>query len=938
MSMIMNHDMTAIMGQRIMQRNSLAMKRSLEKLSSGLRTKIADVDNTAGLAISETMRSRIGGMEKALNNSQDGISLIQTANGALDQTQSMLMRMRELTVQAANDTLTQQDRSYIQVEINEIRDEISSLATNTQFNRKNILSGDSAVLWSSTNDKVKAIVHGGMRSVDDYGQKFSLDGNYRLQVKAEAGKAQVQKTDIFKIKHDGSAWNKTLNKDAGVSDAAVDNVPAGQYTIAVAEEAEMATEGVLTGSHGIGGTMYSTDTEFAFADEIGSPVTKVTVSTTDGVEIWSRTGSDIFGNLKNGRVTTAADQSAFFEGRTDAANGPQFIGVKDEIISAAAEKGITISGFDEVDAESGAITLTTQAFNGTAPGLVISYETDAPGVAPTATVTQGDTEVIAASDVFTVEVSDSNLENASVLFEVKSVDTVNNTVTLKATANKLSQDGVASYAAQNDIILTMGADGDSPNTVNLSKIFGGSDESPSVTITLGENGVTPIQKGAKFVYSVKAGAEDAGNDNPIQLDISHVPDHSYAAFGGETVGYVLNGANTAYSDLEFRQFFVDEQGSVSQGTITLTTGADFRAADAGGEIDPENDRVMASFEAGYSGTVADRDTKLRDIDKFWTNEGEYILDQPRELTLTQGDGKQAKIMLYGEDTIGDLANKLNDAVANGLGQQKYIDGAGEFVSFVDGATQALEAVAGTIVIRSVLAGKKGEITLSGNEELLNAFSLNTIQESIETKYDVTIRDAHDDSILVQNVKVTGNVMKGAVHKNIDVEFDPMLGVTVGWSDDTKNFVLEDSGQNDGADVVLHLADNTMIFQTGGGEGEDVMISIGDMGSHALGLDGVNVMSRERAALSTSLIDSAIDRVSMQQAKLGAAQNRLEHHIGNLTDETEALVAANSRIRDVDYMSEILEFTKQNILMNSNTAMLAQANQIQSSTILSLLRQ
>ena len=701
MSMIMNHDMTAIMGQRIMQRNSLAMKRSLEKLSSGLRTKIADVDNTAGLAISETMRSRIGGMEKALNNSQDGISLIQTANGALDQTQSMLMRMRELTVQAANDTLTQQDRGYIQVEINEIRDEISNLATNTQFNRKNILSGDSAVLWSSTSDKVKAIVNGGMRSIDSYGQKYSLDGNYRLQVKAEAGKAQVQKTDIFKIKHDGSAWNKTLNKDAGVSDVAVSNVPAGQYTIALAEDAEPATEGVLTGSYGLGGTRYSTDTEFAFADEIGSPVTKVTVSTTDGVEIWSRTGSDIFGNRQNGGVTTAADQSAFFEGRTDTANGPQFVGVKDEIISAAAEKGITISGFDEVDAESGAITLTAQTFNSSAPGLIISYETEAPGVAPTGTVTQGDTEVIAASDVFTVEVSDANLENASVLFEVKSIDADTNTVTLKAVANKLSQDGVTSYATQD----------------NISKIFGGTEDSPAVTNTLGENGVTPIQKGAKFVYSIKAGAEDAGNENPIELDISHIPDHSSPAFGGESVGYILNGANTAYSDLEFRQFFVDEQGNSSQGTITLTTGAKFRSEDVGGELDPENDRVMASFEAGYSGTVADRDTKLRDIDKFWTDEGEYILDQPRELTLTQGDGTQAKVMIYGEDTIGDLASKLNDAIANGLGQQKYVDGVGEFVSFVDGATQALEAVQGTMVIRSVLAGTKGEITPQHNSRI-----------------------------------------------------------------------------------------------------------------------------------------------------------------------------------------------------------------------------
>ena len=153
-----------------------------------------------------------------------------------------------------------------------------------------------------------------------------------------------------------------------------------------------------------------------------------------------------------------------------------------------------------------------------------------------------------------------------------------------------------------------------------------------------------------------------------------------------------------------------------------------------------------------------------------------------------------------------------------------------------------------------------------------------------------------------------------------------------------NFAFTDAAGDNGIDVVLHLADNTMVFQTGGLEGDDVMISIGDMSSNALGLDGVNVMSRERAAYSTSIIDSAIDRVSMQQAKLGAAQNRLEHHINNLTDETEALVAANSRIRDVDYMSEILEFTKQNILMNSNSAMLAQANQIQSSTILTLLRQ
>ena len=341
MSMIMNHDMTAMMGHRIMQKNSLAMKRSLEKLSTGLRTKIADVDNTASLAIGETMMSRIGGKEKALNNSQDGISLIQTATGALEQTQSMLQRMRELTVQAANDTLTQQDRSYIQVEINEIRNEITSVGANTQFNRKHILSGDSAVLWSSSNDKVKAIVNGGIRSIDNYGQKYAVDGNYKISVNAEAGKAQVQKGDIFRIKHDGAVADKSINGDVGVRDISGSGVPAGKYNVSLADSADMGTTGVLTGSYGLGGTVNSTSTDITFQDGISAPVTKVTVSTTDGVEIWSTSGADIFGNAASGGTTSAADQSAFFEGRTDGTNGQLFAGVKNEIIAAAREKGIT---------------------------------------------------------------------------------------------------------------------------------------------------------------------------------------------------------------------------------------------------------------------------------------------------------------------------------------------------------------------------------------------------------------------------------------------------------------------------------------------------------------------------------------------------------------------------------------------------------------------
>ncbi|MBQ9629110.1 MAG: flagellin, partial [Synergistaceae bacterium] len=199
---------------------------------------------------------------------------------------------------------------------------------------------------------------------------------------------------------------------------------------------------------------------------------------------------------------------------------------------------------------------------------------------------------------------------------------------------------------------------------------------------------------------------------------------------------------------------------------------------------------------------------------------------------------------------------------------------------------------------------------------------------------VSVIDAHDDSLIAENVKITGNRLVGVIHKNVDVEFDPMMGINAAWNEDTQNFMYSVTKTSES---VLHLADNTTVFQTGASEGDDVLLNIGDMGSHSLGLDGVNVMSRERAVNSITLIDAAIDRVSMQQASLGAAQNRLEHHINNLTKETEALTEANSHIRDTDYQKEILEYAKMQILMQSNTAMLAQSNEMQRSSILGLLR-
>lgn len=128
---------------------------SLAKLSSGLRINKAG-DDAAGLAISEKMKGQIGGMNQAKRNAQDGVSLIQTAEGALNETHSMLGRMRDLAVQAHNGTLTNDDRAQITKEFNQLTKEITRVANDTEFNTLKLFSGDSATTASAFTFQIGA--------------------------------------------------------------------------------------------------------------------------------------------------------------------------------------------------------------------------------------------------------------------------------------------------------------------------------------------------------------------------------------------------------------------------------------------------------------------------------------------------------------------------------------------------------------------------------------------------------------------------------------------------------------------------------------------------------------------------------------------------------------------------------------------------------------
>lgn len=138
--MVVQHNLSAMNTNRQMGTVSSALQKSTEKLSSGYKINRAG-DDAAGLSISEKMRSQIRGLNKASSNAEDGISLIQVAEGALNETHSILQRMNELATQAANDTNTSTDRKAIQQELNQLTSELDRIYSTTQFNTMNLLDG-----------------------------------------------------------------------------------------------------------------------------------------------------------------------------------------------------------------------------------------------------------------------------------------------------------------------------------------------------------------------------------------------------------------------------------------------------------------------------------------------------------------------------------------------------------------------------------------------------------------------------------------------------------------------------------------------------------------------------------------------------------------------------------------------------------------------------
>ncbi|RXZ01852.1 flagellin [Fictibacillus sp. S7] len=245
--MQINHNIAALNTFNKLNSASNAQSKSMEKLSSGLRINNA-ADDAAGLAISEKMRGQIRGLDQASRNSQDAISLVQTAEGALNETHDILQRMRELSVQSGNDTNTDQDRNNIQDEMTQLTKEIDRISSTTQFNTKNLLDGSMGKATTAdanvnTNTSVRAAAGANLTALgaDAFNTLTDANGN----------SLGIQATDTVEVSYvkNGTTTNISLNGDDTIAD--IDNgdltATVGTKNIDITADAD----GVSNAIHGI---------------------------------------------------------------------------------------------------------------------------------------------------------------------------------------------------------------------------------------------------------------------------------------------------------------------------------------------------------------------------------------------------------------------------------------------------------------------------------------------------------------------------------------------------------------------------------------------------------------------------------------------------------------------------------------------------------------
>ncbi len=829
--MRIQHNIMAMNAYRNYTNNVSAMKANLEKLSSGYKINRAG-DDAAGLAISEKMRAQITGLETAQKNAKDGISLVQTAEGALTEVHDMLNRMVELASQSANGTYDNTtDRAQMQKEIDQLLSEINRIADSSNFNGIKLLDG------SMDGGAIEAAKYDATGMLPAVGKVLGTD----TVLHSEAGQSADKSTFAVDFHN---------TKISGVKGTEF-NLKIGDVTLTGTLAKDFAEGAELDGAKIVAALKDGTTTDVSF--KIGTANYDPTNFTVNGAKFTVDTTNT---DATKGRIAFTSDES----------------------VNPDMKVSIALSDKDAPAADPIGVNPTDPVAAGTAPTVTVTAPT-----ANTATVVKGDATAGTKASI-TINLAGAALDKA---------------------ASKLTLSFGTGMAVDSAAI----ADADKADAAKLAAAFNGK------TVTVDGVTLTATVTGTSIKFE-EGTAADPTTD---------------ATWDGITAGTLTaTGVAAAAAPATVEVDFGDKTGAEVIGQSVTIEGKTFEFVKTGGDVTTTGNVKVEVAENADADTVAGA---LKTAVLADTTAKANLSTTANDHTITDG-----KLVFKAKDNTtkltGALATKTPDAPklsgdynVSTTVLQKKADGAGErLASTYFDLTKEMAGNGSSVTI-----GKTAYTftTDAADKALITA---NTDNKVYVGDLDLTTKEGLTTAAERLTNVAKGNATYTVGHDGKRMTFTEIKGQTAFVENGLSSLdTLENIEKSFGFKVAAQEADATKGLTLQIGDTADsfnqLKVNIKDMHAASLGLDKIKISDQDSAAKAVDAIKDAINTVSDVRGTLGATQNRLDHTINNLSVMTENIQDAESTIRDVDVAEEMMAYTKNNILIQSAQAMLAQANQV-----------
>ena len=909
MIMRIQHNIPAMSSYRNYTNNTNALAKNLEKLSSGYKINRAG-DDAAGLAISEKMRAQITGLEAAQKNVKDGTSLVKTAEGAMQEIHDMLNRMDYLATQSANGTYDNEtDRAALQKEVTALKDEINRIAESANFNGIKLLDGKSLAgdltevgVKYDTVSTVKGLEIGEVTDGGGSNAQYTIDISKMFSEK-----------DTIAVEIDGTAKTFTFTQ-AGTTATDFNGKTAEEQAASLASK--MGVDSTIGANFNVSveGTKITLTAKTEGTDNVPA-VTKVTTTGTQNVGLTSPAAA--------AQAGTAGSGGTAYKGCFEVIGGLVGTG------AAALQKGDKLTfNFKDLQGRdlSAEVTVTDKMIS-----------TDAKASTEALVEALNNAHFKDNADTTGVDESQMKVSDLFTLTANKGKDTTTDAFgSIAVTVTNAGEGGVAqavgvelNRAGQKfTSAAVQGTAGSANGTAGKKDKWELDGSANGNNFTIGDK--------VKFEGKLSNGSTfevelTAGTDFEIGTDLKASMGNLKTALESDKVNITVTNADKSTD-------------SITGADLFSATG-EFGITNAAGKLTIEANKAGDAATHGSSELTGITVTPIDDAVVV----DDKVLATPQ--TAAQSTLKVTSELGYGAAVkVGD---KTYEIVADARDTSSRNNEAVVVKDPTDSKAVAkalAEAIGKNEPNYTVTASNDGTVTVESKDigSTQKALSISTpYGDKVTTasfKFDP--KAVKEGSVLTFNgnkyefVKAGGTAKSGYTAIEVD-DFSKATAKSLG-----------DAFQNVAKDGVVSVADDGTVTLKGMeadgvitnptisfannlrlqiGDTSDsfnqLTVDLSDMHTTAMGIDGLDISTQDGAAAAIDVIKNAINYVSDVRGGLGAIQNRLDHTANNLSVMAENIQDAESTIRDTDVAEEMMSYVKNNILVQSAQAMLAQANQL-----------